>query len=130
MCEKNLMKICPGCGPISTTRDLLSWWLPKKETCFGVRTSRHSRVRCEFINDEERVFSINNIVLWSHPSNRSAALSSGLWEIVIEEALFCVIAMVDSTRKGKELVFECTVTQNGVRFVFASIVPLDYDAKE
>lgn len=57
-------------------------------------------------------------------------MSSGLWEIVIEEALFCVIAMVGSRRKGKELVFECTVTQNGVRFVFASIVPLDYDVKE
>ena len=88
-------KLCP--------RDLLSWWLPKKETCFEVRASRHSRVRCEFINDEERVFSINNIVLWSRPSNRSVALSSGLWEVVIEEALFCAITMVGSTRKGKEL---------------------------
>ena len=47
---------------------------------------------------------------------------------MIEEALFCVVAMVGSTRKGKELVFECAVTQNGVRFlVFAS---LDYDPKE
>ena len=28
-----------------------------------VRASRHSRVRSKFINDEERVFSINDIVL-------------------------------------------------------------------
>lgn len=59
-------------------------------------------------------------------------MSFELWEVVIEEALFCAIAMVCSTRKGKELVFECqlTVTQNGVRFfVFASILPLDYDPR-
>ena len=130
--EEYFVNICPECGPISSTRDLLSWWLPKKDTIFEVRTSRHSRVRYEFINDEEGLFSINNIVLWSHPSNRPAALSSGLWEVVIEEALFCAIAMVGSTRKGKELVFECklTVTQNGVRFfVFALILPLDYDPR-
>lgn len=41
--------------------------------------------------------------------------------------------MVGSTRKGKELAFEYTVslTQNGVSFfVFASIVPLDEEQKE
>lgn len=80
---------------------------------------RHDTVRSS--SEERMCFR----VLWFHPSNSSAALSSGLWKIVIKKALFCVVAMVGSTRKGKELVFECNIslTQNGVRFfVFASIV--------
>lgn len=112
---------------------MLSWWLPNKETSFEVLASRHSRVRCEFTNEEDRVFSINNIVLWSRPSNSLAALSSGLWKILVEEALYSVLSpWLVRQERVKNLCLN--VTHEGLwRDIFLCLhwsCPLDDDPKE
>lgn len=107
ICEEYFVNICLECGFISFICDLLLWWFFKKDICFEVCMLWYSWVCYEFINDEEGVFLINNIVLWFYFSNRLVVLFFGLWEVVIEEVLFCVIVMVGLIRKGKEFVFEC-----------------------